>query len=232
MKRIYNVYNNVITMLTKYRELKLTSKQLNFDEFSTIITHDNYVVIYAECDETNIRGKTNNMTVIIDPNSEIASKSAEFKKLAVKIEAFLNGKGKEVSLKKDHEALLKKDHKENNICIISETALTSHIIKIINEWKNRAYVEDHKYDIFGCDIFTHNSVPKYSIVNIDWFFAQYYHSENQIPQINSKSAEAVWIGARPDSILSLRRLSINTGYADSYVKCVSERIRNNLEDDG
>lgn len=242
MKKLYNIYNNAITMLTKYRELKLTSKQLNFDEFSTIISHDEYIVIYAECDESNIRGKTNNMTIIIAPDSEIASKSADFKKLANKIEAFIvnndktnnekvnNDKVNNEKVNNDKKEVTKDSHKENNVCIISKTPLTSHINKIINTWKSTTYVEDHTYDIFGYDIFLHNSVPKYNIVNIDWFFEQYYLSENHIPQINSKNAEAVWIGARPGSIVEFTRLSINTGYSDGYAICVSERIYNDAEE--
>jgi DNA-directed RNA polymerase subunit H (RpoH/RPB5) len=209
MKKLFNIYKNAIAMLTTYREMKLETPTLTFDAFASQVSHDEYIIIRAKCDSTNIRGATNNITIIVAPESDFATKSANFKKLHAKIEQSL--------------------HKDmfNNICFITETPLTSHINKITSAWTKdiNMYVEDHVYDIFGFNPYMHNMVPKYKIVNLEWFFEQYYTSETSLPIINSRDAAAVWIGARPGFILEDEHLSVNTGYASGFFLCESEKVK-------
>jgi DNA-directed RNA polymerase subunit H (RpoH/RPB5) len=210
MKKIHIVYNNVYTMLSKYREFKVETPLLSLENFSNEIKYNEYIVIRASADATNIRGAINNYTVLIAPNSDYASKSGDFKNMLGKI---LNGKKGDVVKSEDNIPI--------NICFISETPFTSHIYKKITEKQEEQffYSEDHTYDIFRFEIFKQNMVPAHRIVNIDDVFNNYYFNEHNLGVISHKDAAAVWIGAKPNMIVELEYISENAVYAYTYKLC-------------
>jgi DNA-directed RNA polymerase subunit H (RpoH/RPB5) len=212
MKKLYIIYNNVYTMLTKYRQMTMDSQQLSFENFQNDMKYNDYILIRSSSTADNIRGAINNYTVLIAPNSDYASKSGDFKTMLNKV---LNGDKKKGDLPKQTEGVL------TNLCFISETPLTSHIYKAIAKKQEEFpfYSEDHLYKIFHTEIFKQNMVPEHSIFDIRDVLSAYYTSEHNLGAISHKDAAVVWIGARPGMIIEIKQVSENAVYAYDYKLC-------------
>lgn len=217
MKKLYTIYNNAYTMLSKYRELKVATPLLTYEAFANDINYNGYLTIAASCGADNIRGELHNYTVIIAQDSDYASKSGDFKTILNKILA------PEIKVLSDNSPLV-------NLCFISETPFTSHIYKAIETKKKdhptlNLYCEDHIYDIFHIDLFKQNMVPEQTIVDISDMLKRYNTTQHNLPVMSNKDAGAVWIGARPGMIVEFKRLSDNTVYSYDYRLVKSKALK-------
>ncbi len=206
MKKMFNIYNNVLVMLEKYRELTLISEKLTFELFSREMSYNEYVVIKSKCGPDNIRGAVNNFTAIINDNSEYSTKSGRFVNL---LSGMLPAKQAEVNNGTLH-----------NICFVSAKPLTSHIRKVIIKHESQQiYFEDYTYSKFCNILMMHNQVPKHTIVNIKEDLFRYFTADRYLPAINHDDVGALWIGVRPGMVVKLEKLSEITAYSIEYRIC-------------
>jgi DNA-directed RNA polymerase subunit H (RpoH/RPB5) len=209
MKLMFDIYKNVIEMLTNYRKLTLTSPVLSHDLFVQDMNYREYTIIYGTGDD-NLRGKVENITVLIAPNSEYATKTADFKKLLAVLTAKYN-----VGL--------------TNFCFISQVKFTSHLNKVISKIitkrtkEQNLYFENYIYDKFRINVFKHNMVAEHTITN-EKFLEPFNNNVKNLPLIKNTDTPVVWIGARAGMVIELKQISMNTGYSYTYKLCINEKI--------
>lgn len=204
MRRQYTIYSNIITMLTKYRELTLDRAPLEYDSFAQEMNLQDYVMIHGTCDKSNIRGAIDNYTFFIQP-SNYSTKSADFKKLVAKLPE-------------------PAPNTLRNIVVITKEKLSSHIHKaVIRQMDPAVYVENYTYEIFHFNIMSMNQVGTHTIVNINDMLREWYTDKSCLPRIVATEPACAWIGARPGMIIKIEQLSETIAFADDYRRCIPER---------
>jgi DNA-directed RNA polymerase subunit H (RpoH/RPB5) len=209
----WHVYNNLIEMF-KYRNCNLTSKRLDVDTFAERLNYHEYIIIEAQRngsvegapvspDYVDTREK-NIIVVLVAPNSTIATKTPEFKKLLTKVPLNKN--------------------ESNNIIIVSQYTLTNPIIKSIpaQGLELRAHIEHYNYNMFIIVKPTHSSVPPHVMLSdaeVDALCDTYRLNRKEFQRITRGDVMSVWLGLRPGAVVKVYRQSETSGEIIAYRLC-------------
>lgn len=205
----WEVYSNLLKMF-EYRGIESTSEQMDSDTLAQRLSHYYFVIITGTRPPTSPR-EHHITVVLLAPNSNLASKSGDFKRLLSKIKIVEND--------------------TNNIIFVAKPTdntsgpLTKHIEKKLVTYRAEhpnVYVETRPYSIFVIEVPRHVLVPVHiipSVEEVDKFCAMYYTSRENFPKISVNDAMAVWIGLRPGDVVKIYRLSETAGQSVVYRLC-------------
>jgi DNA-directed RNA polymerase subunit H (RpoH/RPB5) len=232
------VHDNIEEFL-KHRKLKLISGSvskrkaqkvvshegvLNTDTFTKAIQMDGYVIIEAEdlpnkdrryrkqISEINQKRKTKTYIVIIDMNSKYASQSPEFVNLMKRIPGF------------DHD---KRDF-NLDVILISQYALSSHIQKKIELYKNYGTetagftnIEDYQYYVFMSNIMdpNHAFIPPHRLLSREEeheLLTKTHSEKKDLSRIHQSDPPVVWIGGEVGDIVEIMQPLESTGVSPEY----------------
>ncbi len=205
------VYDNLVKMMD-YRRVILDEPPLQLDQFVEKINTNDMVTLAGkrtgqellENGDTDPRGETTMMIVLIKPGSVYAGKSADFKKLSKVFPV-----GKNINI---------------NIMFVSEEPLSTHIKKYLKQYKEdnpNVHIEDYDYKKFSTAVPESVMTPKHELINeeADKFCKQFFKNRDDFPKIPQNESMAVWLGLRPGMCVKVHRLSETAGIAISYRTC-------------
>lgn len=201
------VYVNLVKMMTNYREIVLNSEPLSNDVLAQKLNHYEHVTITGKREDKTLKTPADVTTILIAPESNAASKSADFKKLLKSLP----------------------DIKANKACeliFVSKDSLTNHIKKYLIQFRAKnpqIYVEDLSYNIFLIETPKHVLVPLHvraTDEEVAELCSTHYFSKDRLPKILASDPQAVWLGLRPGSVVKIYRASETAGHAWAYRICV------------
>lgn len=184
---LWEIYNNLIT-LTKHRQWKSIEEQYSEKDFNSDMRLKGYVYIYG-IDKIDI----NNIIVLTNESSNIPN------------------------------------HKDELVKILNNIDTSSHIILVSHKEMttvNRAYarnngwsIESHTYVRFKVDMTKVRGVPPHFILDQKDSIAvleSNYKEKIDMPKILRTDTQVIWLGAKPDDIIKIIRLSESTGESVIY----------------
>lgn len=190
--KLKQIYENIHRMFT-YRNIRLTSEQLDGNKFMDKLNHQGYVFVTGSRG-ADIRGAAECTAILINVESKYGSRSADFKKLLSKIS--------------NHSGV-------HELIFVADTTFSLHIKNALNEYRSthpNVQIEEHNYDIFIIEIPKHSYVPKHEIATaeeLEGVLNYYYVAKENFPKIMSSDPAAVWIGAKQGMVVKIHRLSEN-----------------------
>lgn len=199
------VYENLIIMVTKYRGATLTKPALTKPEVQLRMNQHGYTTIMAtrDADPSDPRGSASLYVVLIAPGNDYANKSPKFKNLLATIPP----------------------SPTNEIIMVTEHGITTHIKKVIDEYNNRddtGLLLEYDYHLFIIETPLHNSCEHHEILpyaTVDEHCYTRYISKEEYPKIKSTEAHAVWLGVRPGMTVKVTRASKSAGVSIIYRLC-------------
>jgi len=222
----FMVYENVMEFL-KYRKLVLVGSVLEEKKYIEKIQMNGYVIVEAKDSDEKQRRQNKSMhpntfglpvktyVVIIEPNSEVSQKSADFEKM----------------LKDIHPIFSAKRNYNIEIILITKEELKSNILNKIDSYsviggaKNKEgyiLIQNYTYKNFVIVVPKHIMVPPHRILNKEeeeQLLAETYTRKMDIPKITSKDPNVIWHDGLRGDIFEILVPSENSGVEIHY-RCV------------
>jgi DNA-directed RNA polymerase subunit H (RpoH/RPB5) len=199
----YEVYSNLVIMLTKYRGVTLDAPALTSEMVTRKMNDLEHIVIRGTRENDLYRPDIISVTILIAPESQYATKTADFKKLWNNVPRAQPGK-------------------VVNVMFVSDGILTTHLVKVVaaQRAENPALlVEYHDYEIFMLEIPRHINVSPHTLVadkEVDAFCAREYVPRENFPRLTGTDAMAVWLGLTNGMVVKCLRPSDASGSSIVY----------------